>query len=418
MYKCTSHISSAPKFPLFPLIIMENKPSDLATERLRREYHSRWFDEKRLVLITPKGSRHLHISRRFQLTCVWVLSAILMITATLGATSLLFYTEQEQLAEKTRKVEQDLQDFSQQLQSLKQLDTTDPSAVLSLPDGHTLQDNYVSQYIETLHQRLSATTQFTSNYMETYVDYLTAENEKIRQRLASVHRLLPKFALTAVDKSLPQAVISTQGNTPQNANLPTDALRAEIPVEKTSEPDSAQQESVQQAVIGSLAHTPQQAVDALITNKSYKKFLTLLPTHYPLTEYWVSSTFGARRHPVTGRLQEHKGIDLVAQRRTKIRTTRKGVVTFAGPTKVGGNMVFVRHAGNIETRYGHLQKILVKRGQTLEQGNAVGLLGSSGFSTGPHVHYEILVNGIYIDPAKVKELATPISAEPNSKSKK
>ena len=350
--------------------------SDFSSERLKNEYHHRWFDEKRLVLITPKGSKHLTISRRFQLTIVWLLSITLVVSIILGGSSLFFYHQQEQLTEKTRKVEQDLVAFSNQLQQLKALGENDEIAPVMLDDDHVLKDSYVNNYIQNLHHEINSTTNFTVSYLETFTDYLTQENANITDQLKRVHHRLPKIAMSIVDKNAGD--LGHDHINPSGVPV-TPALQA-------------------------LQENRRAYLDVLVSNKALKKFVTLLPAGYPLEEYWLSSGFGPRKHPITGRLQSHQGVDLVAQRRTRVRTTAKGVVTFTGQTPAGGKMVFIRHSGNIETRYGHLHKITVKRGDTVEKHDTIGLLGSSGRSTGPHVHYEILVDKIYLNPEKVSGL--------------
>ena len=349
---------------------------DFSSERLKKEYNHRWFDEKRLVLITPKGSKHLTISRGFQLLVVWMLSIVLVTACVLGGSSLFFYYQQQELTEKTKKVEQDLVEFSNQLQQLKALGDTVDDVQVNLPEGHVLQDSYVQNYIQNLHHEINTTTNFTVSYLETFTDYLDQENRDIIDQLKQVNHRLPKLAMAIVDK---------------NAG---DLGTSELPA----------LDGVDSPALQALQEKRRTYLDVLVSNKSLKKFITLLPAGYPLEEYWLSSGFGPRKHPVTGRLQSHQGVDLVAQRRTRIKATAKGVVTFTGKTVAGGLMVFIRHPGNIETRYGHLHRIVVERGDTVEVGDTVGLLGSSGRSTGPHVHYEVLVGKTYLNPEKVSEL--------------
>ena len=350
--------------------------SDFSSERLKKDFHHRWFDEKRLVLITPKGSKHLTISRRFQLTIVWLVSITVLVACILGGSSLFFYHQQRQLTEKTQKVEQDLVEFSNQLQHLRTLGERDEIEPVDLPEGHVLKDSYVNNYIQNLHREMNSTTNFTVSYLENFTDYLALENANLTDQLKRVHHRLPKIAMSIVDKNA--------------GDLGPDHINpAGVPVTPA---------------LQALQENRRAYLDVLVSNKALKKFVTLLPAGYPLDEYWKSSGFGPRKHPVTGRLQSHHGIDLVAQRRTRIKATAKGVVTFTGKTVAGGKMVFIRHAGDIETRYGHLHKIIVKKGDTIEKGDTIGLLGSSGRSTGPHVHYEVLVNKIYLNPEKVASL--------------
>jgi len=115
----------------------------------------------------------------------------------------------------------------------------------------------------------------------------------------------------------------------------------------------------------------------------------------------ITSRFGFRRNPFThlGRSM-HSGLDLKGKIGDPVKATAKGRVTFSGYNGGYGYVVMVRHANGFETRYAHLSRPLVKRGQSVDAGEIVGLLGSTGRSTGPHVHYEVLRYGKKMNPEK------------------
>ncbi len=125
-----------------------------------------------------------------------------------------------------------------------------------------------------------------------------------------------------------------------------------------------------------------------------------LPLSAPLEQYRISSSFGTRRDPVNGRKAKHHGMDFGAAMRTSIYATAPGKVVFAGWRGHYGRMVEIDHGHGIRTRYGHMRKILVKAGDVVANRHKIGLVGSSGRSTGPHVHYEVRHNGVPYDPAK------------------
>ncbi len=112
----------------------------------------------------------------------------------------------------------------------------------------------------------------------------------------------------------------------------------------------------------------------------------------------VSSRFGTRRSPFTGRRQPHHGFDISVRRKTVVRATADGVVLKAGRKGAYGRTVIIDHGGKIETLYGHLSSISVKAGDRVCRGQAIGKVGSTGRSTGPHVHYEVRVAGRPRDP--------------------
>ena len=116
-----------------------------------------------------------------------------------------------------------------------------------------------------------------------------------------------------------------------------------------------------------------------------------------------TSGYGMRTHPVTGRFQMHKGIDLAAPPGTPILATGDGTVTFAGRSGNYGLLIRVEHLGGISTTYAHLEKIYVRKGQSVSRNQQIGAMGSTGASTGPHLHYEIVVDGKMINPMKFIE---------------
>ncbi|RMD64502.1 MAG: hypothetical protein D6826_02275 [Alphaproteobacteria bacterium] len=128
--------------------------------------------------------------------------------------------------------------------------------------------------------------------------------------------------------------------------------------------------------------------------------LRSLPLSAPLNQYRISSRYGARRDPVNGRKAKHLGLDLAARSGTPVYATAPGRVVYAGWRGRYGRVVEIDHGFGIRTRYGHLRKILVKRGQEVANREKIGLVGSSGRSTGPHVHYEIRYKGRAQNPSK------------------
>ena len=114
----------------------------------------------------------------------------------------------------------------------------------------------------------------------------------------------------------------------------------------------------------------------------------------------MSSPFGMRMDPFLGRPAVHTGIDLRGEIGEPVRATATGRVSIAGREGGYGNMVEINHGNGLATRYGHLSQIDVKVGQTVRIGEVIGRIGSTGRSTGPHLHYETRVNGEAIDPQK------------------
>lgn len=123
-----------------------------------------------------------------------------------------------------------------------------------------------------------------------------------------------------------------------------------------------------------------------------------LPLIAPLKDYRITSSYGGRRDPFTGRWASHNGIDLTQPAGTPILATGPGTVVFAGWSGGYGWMIEIDHGMGVRTRYAHQQSLLAEKGQKVEVGTKIGLVGSSGRSSGPHLHYEILIDGKAVDP--------------------
>jgi murein DD-endopeptidase MepM/ murein hydrolase activator NlpD len=120
----------------------------------------------------------------------------------------------------------------------------------------------------------------------------------------------------------------------------------------------------------------------------------------PLEKGWITSRFGKRLDPFTGRLTFHGGIDFTTGKAgADINTVAAGVVTWAGPRSGYGLMVEVNHGNGYTTRYAHSEKLFVEVGDVVNKGQSIALVGSTGRSTGPHVHFEVYKNGRVVDPA-------------------
>jgi len=125
-----------------------------------------------------------------------------------------------------------------------------------------------------------------------------------------------------------------------------------------------------------------------------------LPLAQPLDYYYITSRYGKRRDPVNKRWAVHYGLDMAASKKSPVYVTAPGKVTFSGWKGNYGRFIVVNHGNGIETRYGHLHKALVKKGDTVDFRTKIGLVGNTGRSTGAHLHYEVRVNEKNVDPFK------------------
>ncbi|UOB72757.1 peptidoglycan DD-metalloendopeptidase family protein [Pseudoalteromonas sp. APM04] len=144
-------------------------------------------------------------------------------------------------------------------------------------------------------------------------------------------------------------------------------------------------------------------VDKLVALNNLENLLTELPNTLPLpaAKYYISSSFGLRKDPMNNRRAFHKGVDLAGWHKTEIFAPADAVVLRAGRNGGYGNFIELEHKNGLVTRFGHLNKIKVKKGQHIAKHDVIGLMGSTGRSTSTHLHYEVLVNGEQVNPLKI-----------------
>ncbi len=144
---------------------------------------------------------------------------------------------------------------------------------------------------------------------------------------------------------------------------------------------------------------------AALENVILSRSLTeeIRPEGRPVEEGFISSYYGEREDPFTGHEAFHKGVDFASDSGSKVVSVATGVVTFAGERAGYGQLIEINHGNGLVTRYGHNERTLVAVGDTVTRGQAIALMGSTGRSTGPHVHFEVLRNGRQIDPLSFVE---------------
>jgi len=124
------------------------------------------------------------------------------------------------------------------------------------------------------------------------------------------------------------------------------------------------------------------------------------PEGRPVQEGWISSYFGRRADPFTGYSAVHKGLDFAGPEGTKVTAVAAGLVIYSGERAGYGQMVEINHGNGLSTRYCHNEQLLVKQGDMVRKGQDLALMGSTGRSTGPHLHFEVLKNGVQVDPLR------------------
>ncbi|MDR6883615.1 M23 family metallopeptidase [Bacillus sp. 3255] len=173
-------------------------------------------------------------------------------------------------------------------------------------------------------------------------------------------------------------------------------------------PNPASQEAIMKLGEQTLAsftalHTEVKELQTSLTETKQKvadkqHLLAITPTLFPTNTKIVTSTFGYRTDPFTRRPSFHSGIDFGARENDPVFATADGKVVSTGKDIYHGNNIVIEHSKGLRTWYMHLNKILVNNGESVAKGSTIGLVGSTGRSTGPHLHYEVLKNGESIDP--------------------
>lgn len=249
-------------------------------------------------------------------------------------------------------------------------------------DNASLNHAITSQKDEILNQR---------NQIQTFA----GEIEVLKKQVDNLSKFEDKVRLIADIKQTSDSsgLIGIGG-------IPKDELDPDIPLEEKH--NNLMREMHLQVSQTNLA-AKKQALDFENLIKLLEKKRNLLastPSIRPVDGGWLTSKFGYRKSPFTGRKEFHSGLDIANKPGTKIIATANGRVSYAAGKMYIGNLIVIDHGYGRVTKYGHLKKILVKSGQEVKRGDVIALLGNTGRSTGPHVHYEVRINGAPVNPLK------------------
>lgn len=139
--------------------------------------------------------------------------------------------------------------------------------------------------------------------------------------------------------------------------------------------------------------------EILAAFKSDSRLLAATPSIWP-AEGWVSSSFGRRISPFNGQPENHLGLDISGRTGAPVVAPAQAVISFSGMDGGNGNTLILAHGAGLSTRYAHLQQALVKEGDKVRRGDLIGYLGNSGRTSGPHLHYEVRLNGVCVNPMR------------------
>lgn len=247
---------------------------------------------------------------------------------------------------------------------------------------------YLQQQAQKLAQERAQLVEVKRN-ADTYLQALTHRLGELQAQVLRLNALGSRLAhLAGLDKGEFnfQATVGVGGPS---------AARPPLPVTELPSLLSSLEQLGQQIDHKSLRLTQ---LEGVLRDRRLKAAVT--PLGWPVTGGWVSSHFGVRADPFTGKRAYHEGVDIANRLGADIQAMAEGVVSYAGHKDGYGLMVEVNHGRGQTTRYAHAQAVLVKEGDRVSRGQAIARVGSSGRSTGPHLHFEVLQDGRQVDPSR------------------
>jgi murein DD-endopeptidase MepM/ murein hydrolase activator NlpD len=251
----------------------------------------------------------------------------------------------------------------------------------TFPDHQELQNRISHQSDEIAGQR---------NQVQKFAGEITA----LKSKLIALNDFENKIRIIAnIEKTADQDSLFGVGG-----SIPED-LDTRIPL--TEKHNSLMREMHEQTKQLELASGKQQEGFESLFNflQDQRNLLSSTPAVRPV-KGWTTSGFGYRVSPFTGLREFHKGLDIATRMATPVIATADGIVSFTGTKGLLGKVVTIDHGHGIVSRYGHLGKVLKKRGAAVKRGDIIAHVGVTGRTTGPHVHYEVFLNGMPVNPIK------------------
>jgi murein DD-endopeptidase MepM/ murein hydrolase activator NlpD len=235
-------------------------------------------------------------------------------------------------------------------------------------------------------------------------DSMSRENAVLKAQLASLNRKLEDFQLVMRNLNKSDDQLRTAVNLPP---LPEDLRKVAVggvEVNRDYGVSSDANELIANAtntldVLSREANLQEQSYTNILNKyKSNQKLFAHIPAIDPIRDGVITDGFGMRFHPILRMRIMHEGIDIVADYGTPVYSTGDGTVSYVGQRGGYGLAVEIDHGFGYSTVYGHLSKTFVHEGQKVRRGQVIALSGNSGLSTGPHLHYEVIKNGVHVDP--------------------
>ena len=228
----------------------------------------------------------------------------------------------------------------------------------------------------------------------------TEKPQDARQAAEQVEAMFVKMLLKEVRKATPDDGLMNSQELQTFYDMFDDHLAQQI----TETGQLGLADAIEEAIAGKVSTTHERA------HRAYRAHAKV-DVHGAPTHGRVTSGFGVRNHPILHQRKMHYGVDIGAPTGTPIRAARDGVVTRAENMGTYGNVVFVDHGDGVETRYAHADELLVEPGTPVQKGQILATVGSTGRSTGPHLHFEVRKDGVAVDPSGYLEESPEIRSQ-------
>jgi len=263
------------------------------------------------------------------------------------------------------------------------------SLIYIVPDYSFLKANYVRDAY--LKQKLeNKTTELIAQRKQ--IKKFASEVNDLKTRVAYLNQFEMKVrTLANLDMPSEDSILSVGGTLPEDLDTSKSLNEKHSDLLRNMNDQADQIESATYYQEKSFVRL----LDAL---QERREILACTPSIRP-TKGWYSSPFGYRVSPFTGRREFHKGVDIANHLGTKIFAPAKGLITYSGRKGGYGRMIIIDHGHGMETRYAHMNKLFKNEGDIVKRGDVLGTMGNTGRSTGPHLHYEVRLNGAPINPA-------------------
>jgi len=227
-----------------------------------------------------------------------------------------------------------------------------------------------------------------------YIQGLGTEINSLKAELVALNQFEEKIRIIADIKRSPEqtSLFGVGGNIPEDIDTTIPVVEDHSSLLRNMHQQAEQLEAASLGQKESFLSLTQHLEDQ-------KNLLASTPTIRP-TDGWVTSGFGYRSSPFTGQREFHKAIDIATQKGTPVIAAANGIITSAGRNGLLGKVLVIDHGYGIVTRYGHLNKMLKRPGESVKRGDRIGLVGVTGRTTGPHLHYEVRLNGLPVNPKR------------------